>query len=74
MSEPGDPKPTVLTETPQEASERIRRQHESRLILFCTDCQEMTRYTADSLTWYCSECGGGSLTTEQVKQDVRRSA
>ncbi len=46
----------------------IEAEFENRLVLFCEDCQEMTRYTADSLTWHCSECGGGDLTTERVKE------
>lgn len=62
----------VLTESPEEASRRIEKEMESRLLLFCADCQEMTRYTADGLSWYCSECGGGSLSTDQIKQDIRR--
>ncbi len=51
-----------------EEMNEIEAEFENRLVLFCEDCQEMTRYTADSLTWHCSECGGGDLTTERVKE------
>ena len=61
-----------LRETREEADRRIEKSMEARLVLFCEECKEMTRYTGDSLTWYCSECGGGDLSTEKVREEVSR--
>jgi len=62
-----------IFESHEETQKRIEQEHTARLVLFCRDCQQMRRHTADSLTWHCAECGGGDLSTEQVKDDLQRA-
>lgn len=62
----------LLHESREDRMQRIEDEFTPRLILYCEDCQEMRRYTP-GLTWHCTECGGGDLTTDQVKEDIENA-